>query len=124
MGYVPIFQVLKLVQLVCFNDISMAFRCPGVPDTASVNGFCIISVPVPEIASVKTFDPPMNTWVSLYATGIWDLAYLILGGGGQGGLGDGGNQGYNLYIEYITVRTRLLQIRLIRSFCEMFSFHV
>ena len=27
MGYVPIFQVLKLFQVVCFNDISMVFRC-------------------------------------------------------------------------------------------------
>ena len=45
-GYVPIFQVLRLFQVVCFNDISMAFRCPVlVPDTTSVNGFCIISVP-------------------------------------------------------------------------------
>ena len=42
-GYVPIFQVLKLLQVVCLNDISMAFGCPVlVPDTASVNGFCII----------------------------------------------------------------------------------
>ena len=42
-GYVPIFQVLKLFQVVCFNDISMAFRCPVLAsDTASVNGFCII----------------------------------------------------------------------------------
>ena len=40
MGYVPIFQVLKLFQVVCFNDISMAFRCPVLaPDTASVSGF-------------------------------------------------------------------------------------
>ena len=28
MGYVPIFQVLKLFQVVCFNCISVAFRCP------------------------------------------------------------------------------------------------
>ena len=42
-GYVPIFQVLKLFQVVCFNDISMAFRCPALAsDTASVNGFYII----------------------------------------------------------------------------------
>ena len=57
MGYVPIFQVLKLFQVVCFNDISMAFRCPVLaPDTASVNGFCIISVlvSVPETASMNT----------------------------------------------------------------------
>ena len=59
MGYVPVFQVLKLFQVVCFNDISMAFRCPVLAlDTASVSGFCIISVPVPvpvsEIASVNT----------------------------------------------------------------------
>ena len=56
MGYVPIFQVLKLFQVVCFNDISMAFRCSVLaPDTASVNGFCIIQVPVPvpETASVN-----------------------------------------------------------------------
>ena len=37
MGYVPIFQVLKLFQVVCFNCISMVFRCP-----ACVNGFCIV----------------------------------------------------------------------------------
>ena len=44
-GYVPIFQVLRLFQAVCFNDISMAFRCPVlVPDTASVNCSFIISV--------------------------------------------------------------------------------
>ena len=43
MGYVPIFQVLKLFQVVCFNDISMAFWCPVLaPDTASVNAFCKI----------------------------------------------------------------------------------
>ena len=59
MGYVPIFQDLNLFQVVCFNDISMAFRCPVlVPDTASVNGFCMISVPGPvpvsETASVNT----------------------------------------------------------------------
>ena len=43
MGYVPIFQVLKLFQVVCFNDISMVFRCSVLaPDTANVNGFCII----------------------------------------------------------------------------------
>ena len=58
-GYVPIFQVLKLFQVVSFNCISIAFRCPvPVPDTASVNGFYIISVPVPvpapETASVRT----------------------------------------------------------------------
>ena len=40
MGYVPIFQVLKLFQVVCFNDISMAFRCSVLaPDTTSVNSF-------------------------------------------------------------------------------------
>ena len=42
------FQVLKLFQVVCFNCISMTFRCPVLaPDIASVNGFCILSVPVP-----------------------------------------------------------------------------
>ena len=36
MGYVPIFQVLKLLQVVYFNDISMVFKCPVLaPDTAS-----------------------------------------------------------------------------------------
>ena len=61
MGHVPIFQVLKLFQVVCFHDISMAFWCPVLaPDTASVNGFYIISVSVfvpvlvPETASVNT----------------------------------------------------------------------
>ena len=50
MGYAPIFQVLKLFQVVCFNDISVVFRCPVLaPDTASVNGFCL----VPETASVN-----------------------------------------------------------------------
>ena len=43
MGYVPIFQVLKLSWVVCFNDFSMAFRGPVLaPDTASVNSFCTI----------------------------------------------------------------------------------
>ena len=32
MGYVPIFQVLKLFQVVCFNDISISVL---PPDTAS-----------------------------------------------------------------------------------------
>ena len=42
------FQVLKPFQVVCFNYISIAVRCPVlVPDTASVKGFCIISVRVP-----------------------------------------------------------------------------
>ena len=61
MGYVPSFQVLKLFRVVHFKEISMAFRCPVLaPDTASVNGFCIILVlvpvpaPVPETASVNT----------------------------------------------------------------------
>ena len=59
MGYVPILLVLKLFQVECFNDISMAFRCPIlVPDTANVNDVCIMSVqlptPVPETASVST----------------------------------------------------------------------
>ena len=31
MGCVPIFQVLKLFQVVWFNDISMAFRCTVGP---------------------------------------------------------------------------------------------
>ena len=53
MGYVPIFQVLKLFQVVCFNCISMAFRCPVVVPDTSVNDFCIISVPVPETASMN-----------------------------------------------------------------------
>ena len=52
MGYVPGFQVLKLLQVVCFNVISKTFRCPIlVPDIGSVNSFCIISVPVPDTAS-------------------------------------------------------------------------
>ena len=41
MGYAHIFQVLKLFQVVCSNDISMACSVQA-PDTASVNGFCII----------------------------------------------------------------------------------
>ena len=53
------FQVLKLFQMVYFNYISMAFRCPVLaPYTASGNGFCIIPVPVPvpvsDTASVNT----------------------------------------------------------------------
>ena len=48
MGYIPIFHVLKLFQVVCFNDTSMASKCPVLaPDTASGNGFCIILVLVP-----------------------------------------------------------------------------
>ena len=56
MDYVPIFQVLKLFQVVYFNCISVAFRCPVlVPDTTTVNGFCIISVsvPLPDTVSVN-----------------------------------------------------------------------
>ena len=55
MGCVLIFQVLKLFWVVCFNDISIAFRCPVLAP-----GFCIISipvfvpVPVPETDSVNT----------------------------------------------------------------------
>ena len=53
-GYVPIFQGTELFQVMCFNDISITFRCLVlVPDTASVNSFCIISVPVPETANVS-----------------------------------------------------------------------
>ena len=53
------FSSPETVGVVCFNDISMAFRCPVLaPDTASVNGFCIIlvpvPVPVPVTASVNT----------------------------------------------------------------------
>ena len=57
MGYVPIFQVMKLFHVVCFNCISMTFRCPVLfPDTASVEDLFIISVsvPVPDTASVIT----------------------------------------------------------------------
>ena len=36
MGYVPVFQVLKLFQVVCFNCISMAFRCPVLVRTHPV----------------------------------------------------------------------------------------
>ena len=36
---VPVFQVLKLFQVVCFNYISMVFRCQVMaPDAKSVNG--------------------------------------------------------------------------------------
>ena len=69
MGYVPIFQILKLFPVVCFNDISMAFRCPVLaPDTASVNGFCTIlvplpvTVPIPETASVNTPLHPLRMY--------------------------------------------------------------
>ena len=51
MGYGPIYEVLKLFQVVCFNCISIVFGCPVLaPDTASVNGFYIIQVPVPVLA--------------------------------------------------------------------------
>ena len=43
MGYVPIFHILKLFQVVCFNCISMDFKCPVLDqNTARVNGLCII----------------------------------------------------------------------------------
>ena len=58
MGFVPIFQVLKLFQVVCFNDILMSLRYP-VPDTAGVNSFCILSVP--DTASVIT----LLVWVGI-----------------------------------------------------------
>ena len=49
--------------VVCFNCMSMAFRCPVlVPGTANVKGFCIVSVsvlvPVRDTASVIT---PLGT---------------------------------------------------------------
>ena len=52
-------QVLKQFQVVCFNDISIALKYLVLaPDTASVNAFCRIlvpvPVPVPETASVNT----------------------------------------------------------------------
>ena len=77
LGYVLIFQVLKLFQVVCFNDISMDFRCSVLAsDTASVNGFYIISVPapVPETASVNT--PLEFFWINL-AT-LVKLAYIFV----------------------------------------------
>ena len=58
---IRLFQVLNLVQVVYFNCIAVAFRSPIMaPDTASVNGFCIIlvliqvSVLVLDTASVIT----------------------------------------------------------------------
>ena len=65
MGYVPIFQVLKLLQVVCFNDISMTSRCPVlVPDATSVNDFCIISVPLPvhvPVVETASVNIPLHT---------------------------------------------------------------
>ena len=53
MGYVPIFGVLKLFQVVCFKCISMAYRCPVlVLDTASVKDFCTISLSVLVVVQV------------------------------------------------------------------------
>ena len=51
--------------VVCFNCMSMAFRCPVlVPGTANVKGFCIVSVsvlvPVRDTASVIT---PLGTLI-------------------------------------------------------------
>ena len=50
---------MKLFQVVCFNDISMAFRRPVlVPDTPRGNGIILVlvpvPVPVPDTASVIT----------------------------------------------------------------------
>ena len=51
-GNVPIFQVLKLFHMVCFN-MSMPFRSLVLaPDTATVKSFCLILVP--DTASVIT----------------------------------------------------------------------
>ena len=74
MGYVPIFQVLKLFQVTCFNCISMAFRCLAlVPDTPSVNGFCITLVPVPQ-GSVHTNRDRDRLKNGLYRI-VWRCSY-------------------------------------------------
>ena len=57
--YVPHFQILKLLQVVRFNDISMAFRCPvQVPDTASVNSlYIILAVPISVLDTASVITP-------------------------------------------------------------------
>ena len=53
MGYLPIFQVPKVFQVVCFTGISMAFRCLVlVPNITSVKGFRILSALVSVTAIV------------------------------------------------------------------------
>ena len=69
MGYVLIFQVPKLFQVVCFNDISLA------PDTTSVNGFCIIAVPVPVLVT-KTAS--VNTPFTVNGRAlVWDGGHIM-----------------------------------------------
>ena len=55
-GYVPIFSGPETVSggvfQLYFNGFKVSSSGPD-PDTASVNGFCIILVPVPETASVN-----------------------------------------------------------------------
>ena len=59
MSYVPIFQVLKLFQVVYFNDISMAFRCLVLaPDTAS---FSLILAEKPFV-----FFPDFPDWKKVF----------------------------------------------------------
>ena len=59
MSYVPIFQVLKLFQVVYFNDISMAFRCLVLArDTAS---FSLILAEKPFV-----FFPDFPVWKKVF----------------------------------------------------------
>ena len=63
-GCGPIFQVLKLFQVVCFNCISMDIGSPVlVLVQVSVKGFCIISVPVPVLFSVTASVITLLKWL-------------------------------------------------------------
>ena len=80
MGYVPIFHILKLFPLVCFNWISVAFKCPVLaPYTTSVNGFCkilvLVPIPVlvPETVSVNT---PLEIILNLF--GVYLLCTIAM----------------------------------------------
>ena len=79
-GYVPIFHILKLFPLVCFNWISVAFKCPVLaPYTTSVNGFCkilvLVPIPVlvPETVSVNT---PLEIILNLF--GVYLLCTIAM----------------------------------------------
>ena len=58
MGYVPIFQVLKLLQVVCFNDISMVSGVQSWPQTQPVRlhhyGLFTLAETDSETSSVNT----------------------------------------------------------------------
>ena len=65
-------------QVVCFNDISMALRCPVlVSGTASVNGFCILSVSVPVSVDTANMIAPYWQRLGYFRPFVKDLEALV-----------------------------------------------